>query len=316
MADQFINELNTTTTIQIDDMLVAETNPGGTPETKGILWDDLQDAIMDFQSYKIVPSVTSNNLTVAIKDLAGNDATVHKVIKFKIGDSIYSLAASASITKNAGTNWCNAGSAELAAKPIDFFVYAIAETGAAAGLKFGFSRIPYALTMNDFVNTTTNEKYIAGNWTNFATTYNVVNIGRFRAQLSAAASHNWSIAAQNVVNRPIYETDELSYTATVTSTGGTPTTVTSSVKYTLMGRKMHIDITVNVTTVGTATGGMNVTYPFTPGASSTFAAVENAATGYCGTARIIAGTIRAYKYDATTLWINGYQVFISGLCSV
>ena len=174
------------------------------------------------EDYKIVPSVTSNNLTVAIKYFDNTDASSTKRIFFRIGDTEYTLSAAVSFTKNAGTNWCSLGSAELAAQNVDLFLYAIGETGAAAGLKFAFSRIPYAETMGDFVNTTTNEKYIAGNWTNFNGTDAVVNIGRFRAQLSAAASHNWSMPSAKVINRPITETYWLAYVPQWTSTGTAP----------------------------------------------------------------------------------------------
>jgi hypothetical protein len=174
-------------------------------------------------NYVITPSIATNDLTVAIKSIAGTDASATNPIRFKIGNTVYTLSTSASYTKVHGTNWHNAGSAELAAAPIDFFMYAIAETGASAGLKFGHSRIPYALTMNDFVNTTTSEKYIAGNWTNFNATDVVQNIGRFRAQLSASAGFNWSIATALVINYPIFITDFLNWNPTLAGFSINPT---------------------------------------------------------------------------------------------
>lgn len=172
--------------------------------------------------YIITPSVSSNNLTLAMKYIDGNDPSSSNKLVFRVGNTNYSLTASMSFTKNAGTNWGNSGSTELAAKNIDYFVYAIGETGGSAGLKFGFSRIPYATTMGDFVNTTTNEKYIAGNWTNFNSTDAVTNIGRFRAQLSATASFNWSIPSAKVVNFPIYNTDRLDFNASWTGFSAAP----------------------------------------------------------------------------------------------
>lgn len=168
--------------------------------------------------YIITPSVATNDLTVAIKYIDGNDPTSTNKLTFRVGNTEYDLTAAMSFTKNDGTNWCNAGAAELGGKNMQFFLYAIGETGASAGLKFGYSRIPYAKTMADFVNTTTSEKYIAGNWTNFNGTDAVTNIGRFQAQLSlVATSYLWSIPTANVVNYPIYETDLLTWSPTWTN---------------------------------------------------------------------------------------------------
>lgn len=265
MADKFITELNLTSTIVTDDYLVVEHDPGGTPETMRIQWSALQDLITNFQSYQIVVSVASNNLTLAIKYIDGNDASTTKSMKFKIGNGLYNLTAAVSFTKNAGTNWCNAGGVELAAQPIDFFVYAIGETGASSGLKFGFSRIPYAKTMSDFVNTSTNEKYIAGNWTNFNASDVVVNIGRFRAQLSATAAFNWSIASQLVVNRPIFETDILTWTPTHSriTTPYTNLPVTNLAVYILSNRILNTQERHTQNAVPGGTGIARFTLPFT-----------------------------------------------------
>lgn len=179
-------------------------------------------AFANRDKYIISPSVASNNLTITILGIDGNAPSATNPVPFRVGNSAYTLTATTSFTKNAATNWCNAGSAELAAKDIDFFMYAIGETGVSAGLKFGFSRIPYAQTMTDFVNTSTSEKYIAGNWTNFNATDPVTVIGRFRAQLSATAAFNWSIPTAKVINRPIYNTDRLNWTPTITGYSANP----------------------------------------------------------------------------------------------
>lgn len=175
--------------------------------------------------YIITPSISSNDLVLAIKYIDGNDCTSTNKLTFRVGNTEYDLTAAMSFTKADATNWMNCGSAELAAKNVQFFTYAIGETGASAGLKFGYSRIPFAKTMGDFVNTTTDEKYIAGNWTNFNATDAVTNIGRFQAQLSAAAGHVWSIPTADVINRPIYETEWLNWLPTITGFSANPTGV-------------------------------------------------------------------------------------------
>lgn len=179
------------------------------------LYDATAEADAESSTYKtkyvITPSVASNNLTVALKYVDGTDPSSTKKLVFRVGDAEYEVTAATSFTKNAATNWCNLGGAATAAKEVDLFLYAIGETGASAGLKFGFARFPYAQTMADFVNTATDQKYIAGSWTNFNATDKVSVIGRFRAQLSAGAGYTWSIPTANVVNRPIDRTEVMDF---------------------------------------------------------------------------------------------------------
>src|SRR5689334_13303494 len=108
---------------------------------------DLIDvALVDLQTsfgigYNISASVASNNLTITLTDFVNASApSATNPLFFRIGTTFYKMTASPSFTKNAGTNWCNAGGAELAGNPTDFFVYVIGESGAAAGVKLGFSR--------------------------------------------------------------------------------------------------------------------------------------------------------------------------------
>lgn len=215
--------------------------------------------------YIITPSVASNDLTLALKYIDGNDPTSTNKLTFRVGDTEYDLTAAMSFTKNDGTNWMNCGSTELAAKNVQFFVYAIGETGGSAGLKFGFSRIPYARTMGDFVNTTTDEKYIAGNWTNFNSTDAVTLIGRFQAQLSGSGtSYLWSIPTANVINYPIDRTDILTWQPSYSATGSmTYTSVTTTVaEYQVVGRRVNYELVTIGTTGGTAAPAIRATLPF------------------------------------------------------
>lgn len=230
----------------------------GSTETTGMLWAPVPFGVRT--KYIITPSVAANDLTLAIKYIDGNDPTTTNKLTFRIGNTEYSLTTSASFTKNDGTNWCNAGASELAAQNIDFFVYAIGETGASAGLKFGFSRIPYARTMADFVNTTTSEKYIAGNWTNFNATDSVTNIGRFRAQLSATAAFNWSIPSALVINVPIFETDWLTWAPTVVGYSANPTSTVY--RYKVISENVKIAIREGANGTSNATS-LTLTAPFT-----------------------------------------------------
>ena len=176
---------------------------------------------------KIVPSVTSNNLTVAIKGLDGNDPSASNPVYCRIGDTVRSITAALSVTKNAGTNWCNSGSAELATKEIDYFVYL--GYNATDGVVIGFSRIPYVKRYDGFSTTSTNERYCAiSTITTAAAGDYYENIGRFAATLSAGAGYTWTVptfTADNLIQRPIYNTRILVYTPTIAFTGtGAPTT--------------------------------------------------------------------------------------------
>jgi hypothetical protein len=73
--------------------------------------------------YTIVVTVTSNNLTVALKDDSGNDFSATNPGYFKINGIVRTVTAALSVTLAAATNWMNAGSAELATKEIDYFCY-------------------------------------------------------------------------------------------------------------------------------------------------------------------------------------------------
>ena len=216
---------------------------------------------------KIVPSVASNNLTVAIKGLDGNNPSATNPIYVRIGDTIRSITSALSVTKNAGTNWCNAGSAELATKEIDYFVYL--GYNATDGVVIGFSRIPYATEYSQFSTTTTNEKYCAiSTITNAAAGDDYVVIGRFAATLSAGAGYTWSVptfTSINLIQRPIYESRWLNWIPSWTLKDGTLTT-TYTVRTGLYKIKQYEstikwNMSLNAVTTATANAPFNVVSP-------------------------------------------------------
>lgn len=182
---------------------------------QGMLWNG-----------KLSVTVASNNITVALKTLAGNNPSSTDPVYVRIQDTIRTITTTLSVTKNAGTNWFNSGSSELATQEIDYFVYL--GYNATDGVVIGFARIPYANRYNDFSTTSTNEKYAAiSTITNAASTDYYELVGRFAATLSATASFNWSVptfTANNLINRPIYETNWLAWVPTQTGWGGSPPT--------------------------------------------------------------------------------------------
>lgn len=210
---------------------------------------------------KIVPSVSSSNLTVAIKGMDGNDPSVSNPVYCRIGDTVRTLTTALSVTKNAGTNWFNSGSSELATKERDYFVYL--GYNATDGVVIGFSPIPFGTQYSVFSATTTNEKYAAiSTITNAVSTDYYEVIGRFAATLSAGAGYTWTVptfTSINLIQRPIFLTRWLTTVNFTYMMNGTDLTIFNT-----------ITVTANSTSAAVSISG---TYPFTYG--STPAATAN-----------------------------------------
>jgi len=224
---------------------------------------------------KISVTVASNNLTVALKGKDGNDPSATNPVYVEIGDTRRSITSALSVTKNAGTNWCNAGSAELATKEIDYFAYL--GYNATDGVVIGFSRIAYATRYDSFSATSTAETYCAiSTITNAAAGDYYEVVGRFAATLSAGAGYTWSVptfTAANLIQRPIYETRYLSYVPTLAGWAATPSA--AAPLYILRGNTVNVSIqyvdgTSNATT-------KTLTVPFS--SNSSFNDIY--ATGMC-----------------------------------
>lgn len=203
---------------------------------------------------KVVTSVATNNLTVAIKTLTGNDPSASDPVYVRIGNTVRTLTAALSITKNAGTNWMNAGNAAFATKEIDYFVYL--GYNSTDGITLGFSRLPYGRTYGDFNTTSTDDRYCAiSNIAHAAGTDEYENIGRFNAILSASASYNWSIPSTSViVNRPSFETKWLDWTPVWDGYSVNPTI--NIARYRVSGNKCDFQLYCSAN--GTS-GGANAT---------------------------------------------------------
>lgn len=268
MADKKITELTEETAPIGADMLPVAVDIASTPVTQKVSVNHLWNAFNAPEGFlingKIVPSVASNDLTVAIKGMDGNDPSATNPVYVRIGDTVRSITAALSVTKADGTNWCNAGSAELATKEIDYFVYL--GYNATDGVVVGFSRIPYATLYSDFSATAANEKYCGiSTITNAAAGDTYTNIGRFAATLSAGAGYTWTVptfTSANLIQRPIYETRWLTYVPTLTLTNP-PTSATTTAVYKIITDRIHIRYMI----VGTANGSnasttTRITIPF------------------------------------------------------
>lgn len=218
---------------------------------------------------KINVSVASNNLTVAIKTRAGADPSATDPVIININGTYRLLTTSLSVTKNAGTNWGNAGGTELATNEVDWFVYLIWNTTPATDiLDLGFSRIPYGRVYSEFSATTTNEKYLAhANASDPTSTDDCVNIGRFAATLSATASFNWSVPTftnVNLLQFPVYETRWLTWAPAYSCSGSlTYTSVTTLLaEYRFDWKKIEIVQSATGTLGGSASTRIGFTLPF------------------------------------------------------
>lgn len=206
---------------------------------------------------KITTSVASNNITVAIKTLAGSDPSSSDPVFVRIGNSVRVLTAALSVTKNAGTNWFNSGGAELATQEVDYFVYM--GYNATDGITLGFARFPTANYYSDFSTTSTNEKYCAiSTITTAASTDDYTVVGRFNATLSASASYNWSLPGTSIViQKPIFETRWLTAATTFAGFSSNPT---GTIYYRIQGGEIsfyYVD-----STAGTSNGtGLTFTVP-------------------------------------------------------
>lgn len=221
---------------------------------------------------KISVTDSGSGLVVALKTLAGTDPSATDPVYCRIGDTPRTISAALSVTKADGTNWFNAGGAELATKEIDYFVYL--GYNATDGVVIGFSRIPSANQYSDFSATTTNEKYAAiSTITTAASTDYYEVIGRFAATLSAGAGYTWSVptfTAINLIQRPIYDTRKLSFLPTYSASGSmTYTSVTTTeASYKISGSGAWVFFDNSGTTGGTANNEIKMTLPFSAGASN------------------------------------------------
>jgi hypothetical protein len=215
---------------------------------------------------KIVPSVASNNLTVAIKGMDGNDPSASNPVYVRIGDTVRTITAALSVTKNAGTNYFNSGGAELATKEVDYFVYL--GYNATDGVVIGFARIPYVSRYDGFSTTSTAETYCAiSTITNAAAADGYELIGRFAATLSAGAGYTWSVptfTATNLIQKPIFETRLLTYVPTIAfvATGSPSTVSASNHKYRISGGAVYVNAYVAYSSAGNAVTSINFTLPF------------------------------------------------------
>lgn len=311
--DKKITQLARVTSLSDSDLLVVVVDVGTAPQTKAI---EKSDAFANMAggggegilvNGVISVSVASNNLTVAIKTLAGADPSAGDPVTIQINGVIRTISAALSVTKNAGTNWCNSGGSELATKEVDYFVYL--GYNATDGVVIGFSRIPYASLYSDFSATSTAETYCAiSTITNAAAGDNYVNIGRFAATLSAGAGYTWTaptFTSANLIQRRITESRWLAWQIVYAGWSSNPTYVST---YQVQNRMIAYDFSVSNNGTSNATTA-TMSLPFKAAVSDFCALIgyqDNGATGAPGDVQTTAASnlLSLYKAVYSGAWTN------------
>lgn len=235
----------------IDDATAAQYN------------DALDFARRNMLDYKIVATVATNDLTVALKHADGTDPSTTDPLIFKIGDTYRTISAALSITIADGTNWFNAGAPELGGQLTGHFVYLVWDSNSSV-VALTISRIPWAAVVSSFSATTTNEKHCY-NYANFTTTDDVINIGYFEATLSlVATSYLWTVptfTGANLINRPTFQTRRLTFTPIFTNLTVGNGTLTAS--YVLKMDVLKYALRFIFGTTSSISGDVTFTLPFT-----------------------------------------------------
>jgi len=243
---------NTNDAIPLDD---------GTDSTYILLTDFAKTGEGDLYNGKISVTVSSNNITVAIKTAAGSDPSTSSPVGVKINGAVRWITAALSVTVNAGANSFNAGAAEFAAKAIQYFPV-VSWKSASSVVVLGFGRIPFARVYSDYSGTATNEKYGAFS-TAPASTDDCVVIGSFYALLSAAASYNWSVPTftnSNLRQTPVFKTDLMTWTPTFTNLSVGNGTLTAY--YEIIGDQLRYIWTLVWGNTTSISGAVSHTLPF------------------------------------------------------
>lgn len=106
------------------------------------------------------------------------------------------------------------------------------------------------------------------------------------------------------------------YSPTLSATSGTFTTASAAGRYLQIGKLTFFEVTVTITTVGSATGGVVVTLPFTINTGSgvvVFAGRENGVSGKMLQAYGSSNTVTIVNYDGTSPIAAGASPVISGV---
>ena len=241
----------------------------GTEAAKSVSPDTLNDVVTRIpfggmmMNGKISATVASNNLTLALKTLAGADPSASDPVYVRIGATVRTVTAALSVTVNAGTDTFGLGNFGCLTDQ-DLFAY-LGYRAASSTVFIAAARICHGVTYADFSGTATAQNYLAYSGSAPASTDEVEVIGRFNVTTSGSASYNWSIPATAVViSRPIYTTRALTWSPTYSASGSMTFTsvTTNTAKYIVKYGAFYTSLVAFGTTGGTASTALRATLPF------------------------------------------------------
>ena len=188
---------------------------------------------------QIVTSISSNNLTVALKTLAGNDPSASDPVTIVQSDgSARQITSSLSTTSNAGTNWLAMGGTTKTA-----YIYLLYSTNSGhIGWNLYISLLPSATKYSDFTHSGTSATGAIGFNNDPASAGDLANIvSSFSITLGAGATYYWSAngAQTYIASISPWETVQL-YDASNTSTA-----ITGSTGIVASGADIHKTYVVN-----------------------------------------------------------------------
>lgn len=158
---------------------------------------------------RIYPTVSGNNLTLAIKTLSGDNPSVDDPVIFYINGVRRVLTTTLSVTLVAGYDWFSRGALRFQNLEQDYFAYV--GYNATDGLTIGVAILPNATKYGDFSTTYNYTPYCKiSTITHANSSDKYCVIGRFSATLSN--TFNWTIGS-DVINHPIFESKVRAYVA-------------------------------------------------------------------------------------------------------
>jgi hypothetical protein len=220
---------------------------------------------------KIVPTVASNNLTVAIKTLSDTDPSATNPVGIWIGNELRWITGALSTTMPAGFNAFNSGSAEHATREQDYFAFVgVSNTN---NLCFGFTKFNHYRLGSQLADSVTSQYYgrftdtTATVLTNTTQVTNIVNVGRFAATLSAGAGFTWTVPTytnENLRQEPTYRTRLFTYSTQFTANGGGSFTPNIRIQtYEIIENKVFVQWETNAHTISGTVTSIDFSLPFT-----------------------------------------------------
>lgn len=257
-----------------DGVIVTDDSPDATVVDISML---LRDGMA--LNYQISPSVSTNNLVVDLKDMAGSDPSAASPVIFRAGNQKLSLEAALSVTVTAALGdifgW---DTGKIQANDAQLFVYLINNNGTP---QLGVSPCP-------MLTTVATNFYSNGSQTGSAGFTNMVMSGTRHATNSCRVigrinvhqldNNNWqNPVIANITNTPVFETDPMTWTPSPSALA--PMTLTSPVideaYYNVNRWDVEFTARLSTTTATSASAAVRLTAPIASSISSNFPVAGN-----------------------------------------